>query len=270
MPENNTFTIEMDRVKARLVMSVHYVNKFVSFSLMSSDIAPDDMLLILPESMYQVCEPGNEYNYFKQMRKPYAVWTVSCGLRDLVEATSIFLNDIRVVCRIFSSKDYLDGELYKKIVEEESEKFLDKGLPDKLSTLIEEYGLNLTFAEFIFSLNQARNCLVHRFGRVGKRDVNKDNMLVVKFIQVKPSITRDDGRVEDLKIPGTYKGSEMERIRPNRLIEKEFKLGDTVLFSNAEFGGICMTLLAFADEIVREAENYGRRQGIVFKKEQEN
>ena len=202
-------------------------------------------------------------------------WILRTGMRDSVEVVNGFLIDLRQQCAtaalIAKTGGSVTWEEFHKTYEAETQKFEKLGLPKKIrddkSALKECYGVVAEdkFIDAVISLNDARNCLVHRGGRVQKVDVNEptSQKLVIKWFgpDVHAHSERGSREVEF----GKTRTEADEVLEMNLLGErqKEFGLGEPILLTTQEFSEICLTFFFFGLETTKSAERFFRALGFL-------
>jgi len=103
-------------------------------------------------------------------------WAAKTVLRDLIEDFSFFLtevyrNAIRAPLNVPYSATF--------------EQFERKGIEDQLAILSADFPIDAAWISRLTGYNRARNCLAHRQGIVGPRDVTDGNDLVVRWLVAK-------------------------------------------------------------------------------------
>lgn len=112
-------------------------------------------------------------------KEEFKTWIEGNGLRELLETFSVFLDRIYEAALLLSiSKDKVD----LAVVAAKGKSFNRRGFPDKLDILRANYAVGPKHADYLLSINQARNCLSHRCGIVGHEDVDKSGKLRVAWL----------------------------------------------------------------------------------------
>jgi hypothetical protein len=110
----------------------------------------------------------------EEVRPETSTWIVACAFRDWIEETAGFLEATRRTCAavLLSDEGVVTSDRFLEVVEEPRIRFDRRNVPDKMTELRRLYGADILDhrAEMILTLNQARNCLVHRLGVVSDRD----------------------------------------------------------------------------------------------------
>ena len=239
-------------------------------------------------------------------RSSLLAWITRSAVRDAIEEFSHYLEKVREACGIWtlvaeSGAGAISGEDWNRKLISEHRRFHGIGLPAKLEFLTNTYNLSLSEEKYrlVMSINHARNCLVHRDGFVGPRDLplTSDQLsaalqsrrdqhpterwstaqmieaindagleasLTVSWLRLEVFVQKHSGEEEILRV-------ERVAVDPGesvgvRFVEsrKEFELGRAVLFDPRQFVDIAFTLVAAAQELRANLEVLGRSLGIPF------
>ena len=235
----------------------------VSFGLQAADTLEAESLR-MPGTQHHVIPAPNVALDVATARTEYRSWVISNGLRDCVEAVGPSLEWARKLCFIWTRPGAitahdtgatnlsatLTGDDWNRHIVREGEKFDWRSLREKLEYLGKSYGfVRPELSDAIFTINAARNCLSHRGGIVGQKDLKSrsDSGLVVEWRRYElVSGTGDSARV--LEVPATVEAGETISVR---IVEtgKEIPLGERITFAASEFLEIVMTFLFFAVQI---------------------
>lgn len=110
-------------------------------------------------------------------------WASISTLRDLVENFSIFL---ALTFREVVSEN--SGFAYSCTIEA----FERRGIEDQLKTLAFDFGVEDAWVSRLVGFNRARNCLAHRDGIVGLRDLTNGKELCVRWLTSKTFISSNN------------------------------------------------------------------------------
>ncbi len=242
-----------------------------------------------------------------RIRSDFKHWTVASGLRDAVEAFAVVLEEARSVCAAWTlsrDSDRVAIEDWNEKLVTEPVRFDRRGFPDKLRFLREEYEVSLPEDKErdILSLSRARNCLVHRGGRVALRDLavpdseareaitayrtahptepwsverSRDALsargispaMAVTWLKIQP-IAEIDGAITDLdprESPFVPAGAELG-VQVQRAT-REFLLGEVVTLSANDFAGMCFAFFNAGRTLADALEERGRALGVQFTEE---
>lgn len=221
--------------------------------------------LELPDSRLQLLWPeGHKYD-INDVKSRFTSSVLGNGLVDFLESFNFILDDIRKICSIYSlgKAPTLKGSDIEKLLEKDSN-FIRWTTSRKLIWLKDTYGFSVPrdVYECILSIDSARNCLVHRKGKVS---LDED---------VKPS-----GRVDSLLIKwlryGFYDKDKnffsigdilQGGVKYNegfKEVSKEFKVNEVINFTAEEFAEIGLTLMKFGSHLVEAINKYGIDKGAI-------
>lgn len=210
----------------------------------------------------------------EQFAERYSEWILANGLRDAIESLHTYLESSHKVLSIWDLvKKQRSGETIlavdlDKVLATGSGKFHRLGLPGKLGHLANNHEIMIEeqSLEQLLSINIARNCLVHRAGKVSDRDLNFENTLVVKWKPLHIFLTNEDGEHE--LIPGVTLEKESTVCIRQENREKVFALGDDVLFSAQEISEILWSLVLFGNDFTKSLNDYGLENDYLHNNEE--
>lgn len=131
-----------------------------------------------------------------EWKSEFYQWTVSNGLRELLDFTNVYFDQIYEAAFIYHERRR-DAKSF--------EKFQRLGLRDKVVQLSSKYDLGCRYPETLESVGAVRNCLVHRLGIVGEADVDANGQLILKWFGVNFIFDDKQGRrhaLPDITAPG--------------------------------------------------------------------
>jgi hypothetical protein len=196
-------------------------------------------------------------------RDEFRAWVLANGFRECVEGVGTALEWVRKACFLwtrqgevrlrqdghFSLNARFSGEEWNEHIVKGAPKFDRLPLPDKLAHLERAYSwIRPDTSEDVLSLNAARNCLAHRDGVVGQKDVSATNGgLVIKWRTL--HITVGQGETERVvDIGSKVEAGEEIGVRLQKC-QRTIPLGEKVSISATEFVEIAMTFLFFSQEL---------------------
>ncbi len=185
------------------------------------------------------------------------------GLRDCVDAIGVALVWAYRECQLWNQPGTItergggilhlnatfSGGWWNETMVAGAEKFDRLTLPDKVDRL-EQIGMaRPAFTDHIFSLNAARNCLTHRAGIVGPKDLRDlaDEALEVSWTRFK--ITASNGTdSREIGIGSQVEKGEMVSIEVTPT-SRSFALGERVTFTEDDFSEIAQTFVFYANQV---------------------
>lgn len=194
-------------------------------------------------------------------RDAHSRWCLTNGLRDAIEGVNAFLEEARIICATYKlakqslvpAEDYFGIEAFRS-------RFNEYGLPPKLRHLRDQYSLWPDESAFsdVISVNDARNCLVHRRGVVTAKDVNSAEGRRVSWRAI--CLRVGTGAKERSAGAGTIVEAGEIVISRIETHAKTFPLGETIRFTAQEFAEICLTLRIFVDETLRAIQVLSKQE----------
>jgi hypothetical protein len=193
-------------------------------------------------------------------------WFALHCLRDAVEAISIFLEEARRCCALYSlskRRHIRWGELHQ--VERDAARFHREGLPKKFVELKESYGVTSDFIDHILSVNQARNCIVHRDGVVSREDVDAtDNLLTVRWLGLRMDVVSPDGSTTKSIHEPTPVEAGWSATLVTSPTSKSFPIGSHVRFTHEELSGILLSHLGCVNTLTESVQHFAEGLGVPF------
>ncbi len=251
----------------------HYYD-MAALALTLAETVPD-VQLVLPGSNTHVQLAKNEDKSIETVRGELINWILRAGMRDSVEAVNGFLVDLRQQCAtaalISKSGGRVQWSEFQQAYERETEKFSKLGLPKKIrddkTALKDCFGVSVDekFINTVISLNDARNCLVHRAGRVQQADINDPALQKLVVTWFGCDLRGHSERGVRKLIVGESRTEADEVVEFDMLGQRrrEFALNEPVVFTAQEFSEIFLTFYYFGLETTKSAEQYFRSLGLL-------
>jgi hypothetical protein len=202
---------------------------------------------IVGENQFQLYPP-----FFGQMNlessKPFFKnWVVKKGLEDLIKGVSIMMLGLCDICDKYeqiTKMTTLDENTVKEVFNAPiRRKIVKLGLPDLIKKVSNYLDGEEKYKDQILSINNARNCLIHRNGFVTKFDDEAE--LEVRW--VKREISHNNGKgiltLDKPTIINLNGSINMKEI----LQTKTFELGSKVEFTFEELQEIIWTFFRFSE-----------------------
>ena len=138
--------------------------------------------------------------------------------------------------------------------------FEKAGLDTKLRVLASNFGISSGFDEALASLYPVRNCLVHRLGIVGKKDVAKGD-LILRFHAPRIFVDTPSGEIDMKQELKNAKAIECPaggavKMTPFMLYERQFQLGQVIDLSPHELHQILFFSQQCVKRILSSANDY--------------
>lgn len=177
-------------------------------------------------------------------------WVIRKAFEDFIIGLTKSLKEANKIIKTLILSEKPKYSMEREEIENELRKVDDEieGLHfPKLIEFFENYlGHPLPFREEIISINQIRNCLVHRGGLVSNKDVKNNNELELRWISLKWYTKINEVSTEityDMRKNGITVNNLDYKVVDNK---KSFKLGQKISINLNEFNGIAYTCSEFA------------------------
>lgn len=251
-PEPLQITVSLDALLGELQFSLQTAINLLAISLRATPPESMDDLRLPQEIFATTFAQSARWSHAEALEK-HQTWAISNGLRDAVEGVSSFIESAHRVLSIWELASVNGGRVTygEYLAAMEGAAFHRFGLPDKLAHLKSEHGIAIdaTLERQVLSVNNARNCLVHRRGVVSQRDLNTPDAMLVEWRKLHVFLQNEDGEHELVIGKVVAKASTVcIRVQDE---QKAFALGERVSFAIQEFADVTWGLYAFGTEIVK-------------------
>ncbi|WP_265516010.1 hypothetical protein [Nitratireductor luteus] len=197
----------------------------------------------------------------EERRETYQNWVLSKGFQDLARGIRETLEEAKFYLAIVGRRQAITTWARFQTEMEASRTQAQKlTFPALLSEVNAGLREPMTFDSEFASLQKVRNCLEHRGGRVGRKDINPETgLLILSFPRLKLFYNRGEeeievapGEVIDTYAPGVRVPDEgggvtifMKRVTRSR----EYALGEPVVITASDFFEIAMACHLFASDV---------------------
>lgn len=259
-------SFEVKQPSAVLAAAVKRAVELVSFMVQAIDQARVDELR-LPGNVVQFGEPRDAPAEIAEARVAAREWVIGAGLQLCVDAIDETLEWARVQAALWGLPGRVhrldDGRLHLEATTTGATwlqefgpagvgyRWETMGLKDKIAKLKAVYDLappELTGD--ILTLNAARNCLVHRRGIVGPRDLTAagDTAIVVRWRRF--GLTVEDGAgSRPIGIGDVVEEGGVVRIAFEPM-ERAFAVGERMIFDVEDFAAMAHTFAIYGSQLV--------------------
>ena len=118
---------------------------------------------------------------YSEVKDEYVYWSLRNAFTQAIDRVGERLEECRILVTFYRlGSTTINGEEWNRIWITERETFDRKPFPQKIAYLRGKCGGTFQFEEHVLTLNQARNCLVHRLGVVSQRDTKGSDVFTVK------------------------------------------------------------------------------------------
>lgn len=260
-------TLNWDAVRHELAQSLHRIMQRVTLGLKASAIYPDGSLDL--DDVVLRFHFGGPMESTADTRLDFAHWLLSNGVREAIEALERLTIELRFLGglarlakandgRIPTGKGGRASEVMDDLRQRETAKFAGANWSTRLECLERDFNCRIDFREEFDTIVRARNCLTHRGGVVGLRDIGNDESqcLIVCYRAIRVVVRRGDEPERELKLPmRVEEGSEIV-LRPGVQHCKRFRLGERIGFSEQEFLDLMTTLWQFGTTLTDSVAQY--------------
>lgn len=183
MTTDRTTHLDLTRITATLQLGVRRVAAFMSLGLNAARNATPASLELAPaDTRFRFLPAGMGHEAVAHIADEFQLWILTNGLRELCAFLERYLHDLYLAAALVSLSE--GGRLTADAPAPTLPKdFEHKGIGRKLELLHQTFGIDAPHSDCLSTFWDARNCLVHRLGWVGLKDVAADSQhLVVKWI----------------------------------------------------------------------------------------
>ncbi|MDX2027511.1 MAG: hypothetical protein SFW62_02625 [Alphaproteobacteria bacterium] len=213
----------------------------------------------IPVEFIQENAPPGAITRFKQ---EFATWITGCGLREILEYYSLFLDHIHnYSLLVLQTRNELKDLNPKKT----HAKFRGFGIGKKLEWLKTHFNIDTKHASKISDFYQVRNCLTHDLGIVMSKRFNTENALVVKWLAldllVKELNSDRERTLYELRNKTIEGGGNI--VLKVIECERTFTEGEKLTLSHQDLWGICQFFHMFAiSNVVESFADFLKRHNI--------
>jgi hypothetical protein len=197
---------------------------------------------------------------FKENFEKWIIWN---SLRELNESFGIFLDAIHQSCLLIATNK---GRVTSENATDWWPAFERKGVEKKLKLLRTRFKIITKNEKYFGTINQVRNCITHRQGRIGREDLKGSDSFTPTWRAFEVIVQTPDGTEISLKTPipegGLYlkDGGKVAIKFVERL--RDYKLGEIIEFTPVDINDICFLVHESTTEIIASTINYAKELGI--------
>lgn len=244
-----TLRLHPDAVVAPTLRAVEQSVSMVNFYMQSLDSADLSRAPEFAASNFQMTFKGKEISA-EERRTHYTNWVLSKGFQDLARGVRGMLEEaylyITVAKLLSTNAPHTTTWLaLQKTIKSFRKEAADAKFPELMEAVNKGLTSRLHFEKEFLSLQKIRNCLEHRDGIVGERDID-DHATSLKLALPQLKISGEDGRQLGR---GSFVEKDTKIIFKNEIKEREFKLGERIVFDPKEFNDISYGCWAFASDV---------------------
>lgn len=182
-------------------------------------------------------------------RALYENWILAKAFQDLMRGARASLETAYVFIQVVGGPHKVaSATTLADFIGGFSEKAAKRQFPVLLRYVNSRLSTPLEFAEAYQSMQNARNCLEHRGGIVGKADVDQDGEMQLRFPRIRVFYSRGGEEVEvvpgSVIEPGSGESHATLMMRLD-LRERRYKLGERLTLTAADFNEIAFACFQF-------------------------
>jgi hypothetical protein len=185
-----------------------------------------------------------------ERRSAYKDWLLAKAFHDLAKGIRLSLEEAYFYVELPKHQGSMTWGKLQECIANVKKRASDLRFPDLMRIVNEGLTSKLHFEQEFLSLQKARNCLEHRNGVVGERDIDKDTrdlILALPWIKI---FHMKDGVETELAIGDKFENDTEILMSPKRVTEvARFKLGDRISFTPEKFERIAYGCWLFAQEL---------------------
>lgn len=201
---------------------------------------------VLPSSYVQLRTDPKHTIGGEERQLEFSRWIVASGVRDAIEEVSTYLEHVsdHLAIHDLLREQGLEvpEELYEERVLGPRKALHSKGIEAKIKHLSAKWDLVIDdgIRDQVLSINGLRNCLVHRRGIVGEKDLGKHENLTITYFSTYYKF-QEEGVLRPLTIPMTVPAGWTccFVLCPT---SRSFKLGETINLSSRDFCDLLFTV----------------------------
>lgn len=261
MSNHYSINLNPDGIVATVVRRIYPLIERVEFGMTATN--ESDGNGAVPHTFGCLQIPERERRSRVDVMQEFRTWILTAAFREAIEVVAVALEEARLVAAVVacSNQATLTGAQMNDVMNSKARRFHRLGLPDKLDALAQlDVRIDSNMCAELLSINVARNCLVHRLGRVRPPDLNEDGHLVVRYRRLGIVVRGNLGEREFFG-PAEIAAGESVSMRIGAQ-ERRFPLGSCVEIGAQEYSDICITLVVFAQELKRALFDLIQRVGI--------
>jgi len=250
--------VDFDELREIVALGVRRASIFMGIGTNAARIDPPISHVLNDQASLTFVDSNFTEENSREFVQEFECWIIANGFRELVETFSHFLSTVYGIYYFFEHTETTMGDINKA-----NRQFEYKGIEDQMDILTGLLNLDGRFSPMFASLNQARNCMAHRRGVVGLKDISEPDQPFVLLWRTKTAVLEDEHGTDIFRNIGD--GIRVEKGRRISIVEversKNFDMGEPIRLSRLDLSEICFGV-TIAMEYVRTCLiEFGRCEG---------
>ncbi|HDX0897930.1 hypothetical protein [Stenotrophomonas maltophilia] len=267
MTPAGTVQLDLPRITATLQRGVRRVAAFMSLGLNAARSATPASLELAPaDTRYHFIPTNLSHEAVAHIADEFQLWILTNGVRELCAFLERYLHDLYLAAALISLSQ--GGRLPPDApVPTVPTAFEHTGIGRKLELLRETFGIDAPHSDCLSTFWDARNCLVHRLGLVGPKDlVGGREHLLVKWIGLDLWLHPVGGEPQLMPLDlgeGIFlrDGGEVQARTVERLLT--FELGHQVGFTAHQLSEMLVTALGQCEALMQSLHALAASKGLL-------
>ena len=265
MDEIRQVNLDLGSIASKLGVGIRRVAAFMAIGINAArSVTAESLVLDRTETNFRFFRDEIDSKEVTEAAYEFRAWIQTNGLRELCTFLEHYLADMYICAAWLQLSD--GGKVSSAATVPTLPKdFVRKGVTKKLELLEKEFGLTAPNSHFLATFWDARNCLTHRLGFVGREDLPEGgDALVVRWLgfEMWIKLEGEEPRLLPLDLgEGIYapNGGAVEV----RVVErkKEFRLGERINLDAHELSEILVSAQqqcgALMQGVIKIAETKG-------------
>lgn len=254
--EKITITLDISAVLNKCMFHINEITNCLTHIYQAINLSNIDVIKVLPTVDFPIQINTLMPKPTIEEQKGISInWIIAKGFEEFINGLTKSLKEAYRCLRIYElskqSKIYLTKNDLDREIKKIDKKVEDLSFPTFIVEIEKLLNKKLFLRDEILSINKIRNCLEHRHGIVGEKDIKRSpsNELILKWYSIKTFTKIEDKQIEldyEYRKDGIF--VENLQIKPFTN-ERKFKINDKITLDINDFNGISYTCLAFVQEL---------------------
>lgn len=256
--------IDLDELAEISHLGIKRAATFMGFGLNSADCEDMKDFTLSKYTYLDFLPDSISPEYVKHYKEEFKIWMITCGLRELIETFSVYLDKVYETCMYIQ---YLKGSRSTEEISKCMNNMEHSGLNRKFKLLNDTFNIKTQYLDHLISVNEIRHCLTHYRGIVPERD--GVNGMKLTWIGFQVILERLSG--EEVKLPyplpdGGMHAKDGEQIHMKQLDKRViFRVNERIVLPVDVLAEICGMMKIITDEIKVQTLVWIKNQNVTIK-----